>query len=100
MTQQPGGRPRTTEQRIDALTDVERGILIHTLAAQHPRVAKRMLDQIDGHRQRAAAREAMPPHPYTKHPIIADSVFCWFKSEDTSCMRSEDDQLHTAGGAE
>jgi hypothetical protein len=85
------------EQRIDALTDGERGMLIRELAESHPRITKLLLDRIDEGRQRAAAREAMSPHPFTAHPSVEGMSLCYFH-DGATCLRAAGDPLHTPGG--
>jgi hypothetical protein len=81
---------------MDALTDVERGILLHVLAERHPRITKQLLDQIDLYRKRDAAREAMPHHPFTQHERVPDlgMMFCFFRHNDATCLREKDHTVH------
>jgi hypothetical protein len=91
------------EQRIDDLSDVERGILIRELAETHPRITKQLLKWIDLHRETDAARQSMPRHPLTQHKGIPGLQLCYFYHKGAACLRMADDPLHAmatvTGGA-
>ena len=82
------------EERIDALSDAERGMLISDLAARHPRITKQLLEQVDLYREEAAARESMPQHPLTQHRSIPGAQLCYFRHKGTACLRMAEDPLH------
>jgi hypothetical protein len=87
------------EQRIDDLSDVERGMLIRELAEAHPRITKQLLDWIDLHRKREAVRQSMPQHPLTPHEGIPGLRLCYFRRGDAMCLRGADDPLHAVAAA-
>lgn len=83
-----------TEQRIEGLSMAERGMLIRDLAEIHPRIASRLLGQIDLYREREKVREAMPVHPFTEHADIPGLQLCYLRSEGVTCLRPADHPLH------
>jgi hypothetical protein len=91
------------EQRIEALSDAERGWLIYSLAERHPRITKQLLDDADHNRKVDAARQSMPRHPLVQHERIPGLQLCYFRHEGAPCLRMADDPLHAmataSGGA-
>jgi hypothetical protein len=84
------------EQRIDELSDVDRGMLIRELANNHPRITRQLLNLIDLHRERDAVRQSMPRHPHTQHERTPGLQLCYFRQGDAWCLRMADDPLHVA----
>ena len=66
------------DKRLDSLSDGDRAMLVRELLDSHPRIAEHLLDRVDLYHRREAAREAMPPHPFTTHPRIAGLHLCHF----------------------
>jgi hypothetical protein len=91
------------EQRIDDLSDAERGWLIRQLADSHPRIAKQLLDGINLNREHDAIRQSMPRHPLARHESVTGAQLCYFRSGGAFCLRGAEDPLHavgaTSGGA-
>jgi hypothetical protein len=87
------------EQRIDDLSDAERGWLISELANNHPRITKQLLDGIDLNREHDTIRESMPQHPLTRHESVPGMQLCYFRSGGAFCLRGADDPLHVVGAS-
>jgi hypothetical protein len=76
------------------LTDGERYMVLQMLAEEHPRVFNRLLGKVGNIRESAAARARMAKHPFTQPTGAGGLIFCYWRSEDTPCLRREADPLH------
>jgi hypothetical protein len=83
----------------DMIARGDQYLALHLLADRHPRILKKILDEVDGANARAQVRKAMPPHPATPHPTFPDIDSCFWKLDGVNCHRRPGDPLHVAESA-